>query len=77
MSAFWRNGLRLASPSGDTEFGIGGRVQLDATGFTVGPGPAAAPVDGGLNPPLTGAANLRRARLRAEGRFYEAYEWAT
>jgi phosphate-selective porin OprO/OprP len=77
MSAFWRNGLRLASPSGDTEFAIGGRVQLDATGFTVGPGPAAPPVDGGLNPPLTGAANLRRARLRAEGRFYGNYEWAS
>lgn len=31
---------------------------------------------GGLNPPLSGAANFRRARLRAGGRLAAATEWA-
>ncbi len=77
LRAFWRNGLHLESPGGDFGFAIGGRVQTDASGFTAGPGPDAPPAFGGLNPPLTGAANFRRARLRAGGRFYESYEWAT
>lgn len=77
LFASWRHGLELASPGGSFAFGLGGRVQLDATGFTAGPGPAAAPSAGGLNPPLSGAANFRRARLRAGGRFYEHYEWAS
>ena len=77
LFASWRNGLELASPDGDFAFAIGGRVQLDASGFTAGDGPAATPAAGGLNPPLSGAANLRRARLRAGGRLYESFDWAS
>jgi phosphate-selective porin OprO and OprP len=77
LQAIWQDGLRLASPTGDFAFALGGRVQADASGFTAGPGPSLPPASGGLNPPLSGAANFRRARLRAGGRLYEFYDWAT
>ena len=77
LRATWGDGLRLASPAGDFAFGIGGRVQLDASGFTAGPGPSLPPVAGGLNPRLAGAANFRRARLRAGGRLYHVCDWAS
>ncbi len=77
LMASWRNGLHLGSPAGDFAFAIGGRVQVDASGFTVGPGPSLPPAAGGLNPPVSGAANFRRARLRAGGRMYEVYDWAS
>jgi phosphate-selective porin OprO/OprP len=77
LQAFWNDGLRLASPAGDVAFAIGGRVQVDASSFTAGPGPNQPPIAGGLNPPLSGAANFRRARLRAAGRLYEVYDWAS
>lgn len=77
LRAIWSDGLRLASPAGDFGFAIGGRVQADASGFTAGLGPSLSPAAGGLNPPLTGAVNFRRARLRAGGRLYEVYDWAT
>ncbi|MFM1902204.1 MAG: hypothetical protein RLZZ440_104 [Planctomycetota bacterium] len=77
LAAFWNDGLRLASPDEAFGFAIGGRVQADASGFTAGPGPDLPPAAGGLNPPLSGAANFRRARLRAGGTLYEVYDWAT
>lgn len=77
LRAFWQDGLRLASPDQAFGFALGGRVQADASGFTAGPGPALSPAAGGLNPPLTGAANFRRARLRAGGTLYDVYDWAT
>jgi len=77
MQAFWDEGLRLSSPAGDFAFAIGGRVQVDASGYTAGAGPNLPPSAGGLNPPLSGAANFRRARLRAGGRLYEVCDWAS
>jgi len=72
----WDHGLVLESAAGDFGFRIGGRVQADASGYTAGPGPNLPPALGGLNPPLTGAANFRRARLRAGGRLAASSEWA-
>ena len=77
MAATWAEGLLLRSRGDDFAFRIGGRVQVDASGFTAGTGPNLSPLAGGLNPPLTGAANFRRARLRAGGRMYEVCDWAT
>jgi phosphate-selective porin OprO/OprP len=76
LVARWREGLCLESPRGDFRIHLGGRAQADASAFTAGPGPGEAPEDGGLNPPLSGAANLRRARLRIDGRMNEVYDWA-
>lgn len=72
----WDHGLVLESAAGEFGFRIGGRVQADASGFTAGDGPNLPPALGGLNPPLSGAANFRRARLRAGGRLAAATEWA-
>jgi phosphate-selective porin OprO/OprP len=77
LSATWAEGLLLRSRGDDFAFRIGGRVQVDASGFTAGSGANLPPLAGGLNPPLTGAANFRRARLRAGGRMYEVCDWAT
>lgn len=76
LAARWRNGLELVSPAGDFRLHLGGRVQADASGYTAGPGPNQPPDQGGLNPPLAGAVNMRRGRVRAEGRMYEIYEFA-
>ena len=70
LAATWAEGLLLRSRGDDFAFRIGGRVQVDASGFTAGTGPNLSPLAGGLNPPFTGAANFRRARLRAGGRMY-------
>jgi phosphate-selective porin OprO/OprP len=75
LAARWRDGLCLESPGGAFGVRLGGRAQVDASAFTAGPGPDLPAADGGLNPPLTGAANLRRARLRIEGRMHDVYEW--
>ena len=72
----WDDGPVLESAAGEFGFRIGGRVQADASGFTAGDGPNLPPALGGLNPPLSGAANFRRARLRAGGRLAAATEWA-
>jgi len=76
MTASWAESLRLESAARDFAVKIGGRVQVDSTAFTVGPGPAQAPGDAGLDPSISGAVNFRRARLRVEGRMYEVYDWA-
>ena len=54
---------------------IGGRSQFDASAFSAGPGPSQPPNQGGLDPSLADAVNVRRARLRIEGRMYELYDW--
>ena len=77
LMASWAEGLLLRSRGDDFAFRIGGRVQVDASGYTAGTGTNLPPIDGGLNPPLSGAANFRRARLRAGGRMYEVCDWAT
>jgi phosphate-selective porin OprO/OprP len=76
LEARWSHGLALESPARDFAVKVGGRVQLDTSAFTQGPGPAEPPAYGGLNPPLSGATNFRRARVRIEGRMYEVYDWA-
>lgn len=76
MTASWAESLRLESPGRDFALKIGGRVQVDSTAFTAGPGPARPPGEAGLDPSISGAVNFRRARLRAEGRMYEVYDWA-
>jgi len=77
LSARWDHGLVLESPGRDFGIRFGGRVQMDVSAFTAGPGPNLPPAAGGLNPPLSGATNFRRARLRAEGRLQEVCDWAT
>jgi len=76
LTARWRNGLELISPAGDFRLHIGGRAQADASGFTAGPGPNQPPDQGGLNPPVAGAVNMRRGRVRTEFQMYEFYEFA-
>ncbi len=72
----WADGLVVRTPDNAFAVKVGGRVQVDSTAFTAGPGPALAPGSGGLDPPLTGAVNFRRGRIRIEGRMYEVYDWA-
>ncbi len=76
LHARWDHGLVLESAAGEFGLRIGGRVQADASGFTAGAGPLLPPALAGLNPPLNGAANFRRARLRAGGQLAAASEWA-
>ena len=76
LTVHWHHGLALESPSRDFAIKVGGRVQIDTSAYTEGAGPAAPPAFGGLNPPLSGATNFRRARIRVEGRMYEVYDWA-
>jgi hypothetical protein len=49
---------------------------VDAVSFSAGPGPGQSPDQGGLVPELADTVDLRRARLRVEGRMYELYDWA-
>jgi hypothetical protein len=76
LTVHWHHGLALESPSRDFAVKVLGRVQIDTSAYTEGAGPAAPPAAGGLNPPLNGATNFRRARIRVEGRMYEVYDWA-
>lgn len=71
----WNNGLEFLSTNKEFRVHVGGRGQLDTTAYTAGPGPASPPADGGLNPPLAGATNWRRGRIRIDGQMYENYEW--
>ncbi len=77
LKAEWNNGLEFFSTNREFRVHVGGRAQLDTTAFTAGPGPSLAPIDGGLNPRLSGATNFRRARFRIDGQMYENYEWIT
>jgi len=71
----WANGIEVETANKDFRVKIGGRTQIDASAFSAGPGPNQPPNAGGLDPPLADTVNLRRARLRAEGRMYEFYDW--
>jgi len=71
----WNNGLEFYSSNREFRVHVGGRAQVDTTNFTAGPGPNLEPIDGGLNPPLSGATNFRRARFRIDGQMYENIEW--
>ncbi len=77
LKAEWNNGLEFFSKNREFRVHVGGRAQFDTTSFTAGPGPSLLPADGGLNPPVHGATNFRRARLRVDGQMYENYEWIT
>jgi phosphate-selective porin OprO and OprP len=77
LKAEWNNGLEFFSTNREFRVHVGGRAQVDTTAFTAGPGPSLEPVDGGLNPRLSGATNFRRARFRIDGQMYENYEWIT
>ena len=76
LRAVWNHGLCLESPHRDFRMKVGGRVQIDTTAFTAGPGPNQPPGQAGLDPPLTGATNFRRGRFRLEGRMYETFDFA-
>jgi len=71
----WDRGLQAESKNKDFRVKVGGRTQVDATSFSAGPGPNQPPNEAGLDPPLADTVNLRRARLRIEGRMYELYDW--
>ncbi len=73
----WNNGLEFYSPNREFRVHVGGRAQFDTTSFTAGPGPSQSAADGGLNPPIAGATNFRRARFRIDGQMYENIEWLT
>jgi len=75
LRARWNNGLEFLSTNEEFRVHVGGLAQIDTTAYTAGPGPASSPNAGGLNPPLAGATNWRRGRLRVDGRMYENYEW--
>ena len=72
----WKDGFQAESSNKDFRVKIGGRTQVDAVGFTAGPGPNQQPNQGGLDPSLSDTVDLRRARFRMEGRMYEMYDWA-
>jgi phosphate-selective porin OprO/OprP len=72
----WADTFAAESANKDFRVKIGGRTQIDAVGFTAGPGPNQPPNEGGLNPELADTVDLRRARFRMEGRMYEVYDWA-
>ncbi len=71
----WNNGLEFYSTNREFRVHVGGRAQVDTTSFTAGPGPSLTAAEGGLNPPLAGATNFRRARFRIDGQMYENIEW--
>ena len=71
----WANGLQAETANKDFRVKIGGRTQIDASAFSAGPGPRQSPLQGGLDPALHDTVNVRRARLRIEGRMYEVYDW--
>jgi phosphate-selective porin OprO/OprP len=72
----WKDGFQAESSNKDFRVKIGGRTQVDAVGFTAGPGPNQPPNQAGLDPSLSDTVDLRRARFRMEGRMYEMYDWA-
>ena len=72
----WNNAFDAESANKDFRVKIGGRTQVDAAAFSVGPGPDQRPDQAGLEPAIANTANIRRARFRIEGRMYEMYDWA-
>ncbi|MFM8415713.1 MAG: OprO/OprP family phosphate-selective porin [Planctomycetota bacterium] len=72
----WADGFQAQSANKDFRVKIGGRSQVDAVAFSAGPGPDQPPTEGGLDPGLADTVDLRRARLRVEGRMYELYDFA-
>jgi phosphate-selective porin OprO/OprP len=72
MKASWRNGVWIESPNSDFKFHFGGMLQYDAAFYQAGPQVQFAP--GGVGE-LGDGVNLRRARLRAEGTFYEVIDF--
>ena len=76
LGSAWKDGFQGESANKDFRIKIGGRSQVDAVAFSAGPGPSRQPDEGGLDPGLADTVDLRRARLRIEGRMYELYDWA-
>jgi len=72
----WKDAFLAESANKDFRVKIGGRTQVDAVAFSAGPGPSRGPDQGGLDPELADTVDIRRARLRIEGRMYELYDWA-
>lgn len=72
----WKDSFQAESANKDFRVKIGGRTQVDAVAFSAAPGPNQSPDRGGLDPELADTVDLRRARLRVEGRMYELYDWA-
>jgi len=75
-STSWADGFQAQSAHQDFRVKIGGRSQVDAVAFSAGAGPSQSSNEGGLDPSLADTVDLRRARLRVEGRMYELYDWA-
>ena len=76
LKSKWTNAFEGESANKDFRVKIGGRTQVDATSFSAAPGPNQQPTEAGLDPGLADTVNMRRARLRIEGRMYEFYDWA-
>jgi len=77
MAGRWNYGFEAQSKQRDFRVKVGGRIQVDEVAFTQGPGPALDPKSGGLAPPLNNAVDIRRARLRVDGRMYELYDFVS
>ena len=75
LEGSWNHGMRLSSPDSAFVFFVGGRTQLDASGYSASAGPDAPPGEGGLNPSLYPAVNFRRARLMVYGTYDEIYDF--
>jgi hypothetical protein len=55
----WKDGFQAESSNKDFRVKIGGRTQVDAVGFTAGPGPNQQPNQAGLDPSLSDTVDLR------------------
>ena len=72
----WAHSFQAESEHKDFKVKIGGRSQVDAVAFSQTSGPSKSPQTGGLDPQLADTVNMRRGRIRIEGRMYEVYDWA-
>jgi phosphate-selective porin OprO/OprP len=72
MSAYWKDGLEVATKQKDFRVHVGGRAQVDAGWFDAEPN-----VQEFINQPYENGADFRRARLRVDGTMYGFIEFAT
>src|SRR5690606_9057802 len=75
MTASWNNGLELCTKNRDFRVRVGGRTQLDLSGFDNDPALTVPRDIGGIGP-QPNSIQLRRARLRVDGTMYEVFDWA-
>ncbi len=73
FSAFWNNGLRFKTKDEDFKVHVGGRLHLDMLWWKGNEAVQFGPGGVGM---LNDGTNFRRARIRVDGRMYDAVEWA-